>query len=422
MVSYANIKKTSYHNKESLLYRICNSMVATSAIILFFLMMFSPRTNLLAKVPFLLFILISRSLIIIQTGRIKINTKVFLWALIYVSFGALWGAYGLVNSKEYAIDFLRLNIIWVIFYMFFVLIISKPEHIKMAQKVMIWASLAIALYNINYVLYGMGYLHIPQLIDLDMGQAVGLHAGYVQLTAHNIGSLMFLFPFLFSGMAITRGGYFAGVPKWFLTLVLIMCLITVFLSGRRMLWLITIIAPLLYFGIIEFGTKSIAKFKFKQVLPLFIVGIIIVLGQYLFFETGGWDLDNFIERLTFSGEQAQGYDYRINSIDSLMNDMRDCLFFGTGGGSPAFEVTFMQVFHETGIIGLPIFIGLFLWVYFQIFRLIKQKKGNIEQGIPLLIGGICFFLGMFSNPYYSSFDFMWSLFLPLAYVNVYLRG
>lgn len=398
-----------------------SNILSVSLIVLFFLMMVVPRTYLLLKVPFLSFALFLTVFSILSIGKVRMHRKIVFWFMIYVIFGILWGVFGLINEKEFAMDFLRLNTLWVLIYLLLVVILSKPEHIEMAEKVMIWAALAIAIYNINFVLYSMGYLHIPLIIDLDMGQLIGIHAGYTQLTAHNIGSLTFLVPFIFCGIAINPGKYFAGLPKWFVVVVFVLSLIAVFLSGRRALWLITIMAPVLYFFIIRITTKSHGRFK--QLLPLFIIGIVIVLGQYFLFEKAGWDSNDFIGRLNFSGEQGEGANYRINKTIELVDDVyKHNLLLGTGGGDPAFEILFVQIFHETGFIGLLIYISLFIWVYFKMFRIIKQKKGNIEQGIPLLVGSLSFFFGILSNPYFGSFDFMWGLCLPVAYVNVYLRG
>lgn len=425
-MSYLNVKKTSHDKYKAVTSKLIGSLLLGSLTILFFLMMVTPRTYRLLKVPFLSIVLCLMVFSILLNGKIRIHRKIILWFLIYISFGALWGAYGLVNGKEFAVDFLRLNTLWVLVYFFLILMINKPKHLEICQKIMIWATLVIAIYNINYALYGMGYVYLPLIINLDMGQRIGIHPGYIQLTAHNLGSLVFLSPFVFSGIAIAGDKGFAGLPRWFSVLVLILCLIAVFLSGRRSLWFITILVPLIYYCIIKIvinrRNRFGERFNYKQWLPLIVLGILLIMGQYYLFHKAGWDSQSFVDRFTFSGEQAEGYDYRINKIAILITDVCEhSLLIGTGGGSTAFEVTFMQVFHETGIIGLMIFVGLFFWVYLQILKLVKRKKGNAEQGIPLLMGSICFFLGMGTNPYYGSFDFMWSLFLPLAYVNVYLR-
>jgi len=416
-MNYSNIKKNVQDNNVN---KLLASTLLASSIILFFLMLVVPRTYQSIKLPFLFIVLISSVVIILNKHKIPVHTKILFWCILYSSFGILWGAYGLIMGKEFAYDFLRLNVMWVFVYLLMITTISKPKHITVALKVMIWATLSIAIYNINFALYGMGYLHIPFLIDLDMGQNIGIHSGYVQLTAHNLGSLSFLAPFIYSAIKITKGRHFMGQSKYFLIIVLLTSIIALFLSGRRILWIIAIITPIIYFGIM-FITKNSGG-KSKYMLPIILV-ITIVGGQYFFFQQLGWDVGNLIQRLTFSGEQAEGYDYRINATSEIILDVSDKnVLIGTGGGDPAFEISMVQIFHETGLIGVLIYLSLFLWVYFKMYKLLKAKKGNVEQGVPLLCGSICFFLGMLTNPYFGSFDFMWILFLPLAYLNVYLRG
>lgn len=393
-----------------------------SGAILFFMMMVFPRTYQLPKIPFLVIVLISILSVIILAGKIKLHKDVFLFFLIFMSYGLVWGSLGLINNKDFANDFLRLNVMWVFIYLLLVASISKERYMGILQKTMIWATLAISLYNINYYLYGIGTYHIAFLTTLDAGQRIGIHPGYIQLTAHNIGSLFFLIPFIISGILINKGKRFAGFSNQFLSFVLLVAIFAGFLSGRRMLWLIIIFGPIIYFIVTRLSKngKIITKQLIKVIMSVAVLGFLIM---NIFFRKMGWDYNNFIGRLTFVGEQETGISYRASKAKDMIAEVYEAnLFFGTGGGSPAFEMTFIQTFHETGIVGVSIFLLLFLWVFLKIIVLIRQNKGKAEYGIPILVGSISFFLSMWSNPYFASFDFMWALFFPIAFINISLRN
>ncbi|MBE3094546.1 MAG: hypothetical protein IMZ52_05905 [Actinobacteria bacterium] len=391
------------------------------ATILFFLMIVFPQTYQLFKIPLLSVVLMWVISVVLLSGKIKIQGQILLWFLVYLSYGVIWGALGLINGKEYAIDFVRLHVTWVIIYLLLVVMVSKPYHIEKAQKIMIWSALVIAIININYFLYGIGAYHIPFLTTLNMGQAVGIHSGYSQLNTQNIGSLFFLVPFIFSGIAINRGKCFAGFSLKFTTFVLLTCILATFLSGRRMLLIIVALTPIIFIFVVRVSDSY--KIKPNQLIKL-LIGTIIVLFSilYIFYHKLGWNLQNFVEHLTFSGEYAVGIEYRVNKIREMIGEVYEYnLFFGTGGGSPAFEVTFIQTFHETGIIGLIVNLSLYMWVFIRMLIIIKRRNDQKYQGIPLLVGSVCFFIAMWANPF-GSFDFMWTLFLPVAFINNYLRN
>ena len=409
-------------NKSMPFNNIFVRIILLSGIILFFQMMFLPRTYQLLAIPFLAICLIGTLFIISLYGKIKLDWGVFIWFLIYMSYGVVWGLLGLFNNKEFANDFLRLNVIWIFIYLLLVASISKGRYLEIFQKVMIWGALAVSLYNINYYFYSIDIINIAFLTTLEMGQRIGIHPGYVQITSHNLGSLCFLFPFLFSGLVINKGKKFVGYSSKFTFFVLLVSLLAIFISGRRALWIIVAITPVIYYIAILLSNSG--RITIKQIVNLIIAFCIIFLSvQTIFFKMAGWDLQSFSDRLTFSGVHAEGSIYRVNKTKAMITEVFETnLFFGTGGGSPAFEMTFIQVFHETGIVGTSIFLGIFLWTFFMIIKLIREKRGEKEYGIPILVGSTCFFFSMWTNPYFGSFDFMWALFLPIAYINISLRN
>ena len=139
---------------------------------------------------------------------------------------------------------------------------------------------------------------------------------------------------------------------------------------------------------------------------------------YFIFEI---DLELLIERLTFAGDQAEGVNYRTENSTRLLSEMLNHnIFFGTGGGSLPFEVRYVKVLHESGIVGLSLILFLSISIVWVMLRIMKRSPESKKIGIPILVGYISFLIGEFTNPFFGSFDYMWMMFLPVAFINVYL--
>ncbi len=396
-----------------------SNIVMLCGVVFFYFMMVTPRTYQAFRLQLLIVILIATVILTIYNGKLYINKRVFNWAIIYVVFGITWGIFGYYVGKDYSIDFLRLNVFWVIVYLLLISAISKFRHIEVLMKVMVYAALSIALYNLFYITNAVGLFTIPLIDNLDMGQRIGVHPGYVQLTAHNIGSLFYLVPYLYAILIVSnKGEPYIGMPKWLLYFTFAVCLVAVFFTGRRMLWLIILITPFLFLLVNASVTKNISKTRFTIVI--LVILFIIFAITIIFFVYLNFDSENFLDRALFTNDQ--GVFARLSVIREIMIDLNNTnLFLGTGGGSPPFEIFIFTILHETGVFGLIIFLGLFFWIYYKMIILLRKHTVPMDKGLPILFGSITFLIGMFSNPYFNSFDFMWTIFFPLSFINVYYR-
>jgi hypothetical protein len=349
-------------------------------------------------------------------SRSFLSKSVFNWFLLFISYGIFWGFLGILFSKDFVNDFIRLNVLWVTIYLLIVLSIHNFASFKIIFKTLIIASLFISIYNINTVLITLDLPNIPFLNLLNSDQRIGIHLGYFQLTAHNLGSLNFLTPFLIS-LFLLKNTSDVGFSKFTIYIVLVINLIAVFFSGRRALWFLVILAPLTHFFTLILLGKI--KVTFRRVIHIFFLLILFSTLIYTIFSYFDINLVGFLDRLLFRGDQNVGLSYRAIYIQRLITETLNSNFlFGTGGGSAAFEVSFAQVFHETGIVGLIIYFFLFFWVLVKLFAVSVRRSNLIVYSIPLIIGFISFFLAMWTNPYFNSFDFMWIIFLPVAFINL----
>jgi hypothetical protein len=61
-----------------------------------------------------------------------------------------------------------------------------------------------------------------------------------------------------------------------------------------------------------------------------------------------------------------------------------------------------------------------LWIFANGVK-ISSSGSPLSRGLrPVLVGSACFLLGNATNAYLGKFDYLWVLFLPVAYVNLWL--
>ena len=67
------------------------------------------------------------------------------------------------------------------------------------------------------------------------------------------------------------------------------------------------------------------------------------------------------------------------------------------------------------------FNGIIVWVYITGFKIIRKNNTKDSLMIALLVGMTGFLITNATNPYFGSFDFMRTIFLPIAHINLKLQ-
>jgi hypothetical protein len=219
--------------------------------ILFFLMMFAPAAWQFIKIPL---VIIAVALLLLhykRNIRKKMNITVVVWFAILLSYGIIWSFIGAIRGNPGSSDAFRLNVIWVVLYALYVFYIDSIEKFNSLVNTMIWATLAISIYNIAILLSAFDIIpnvNIFLKIDDDLTSDIGIHAGFIQMVSNNIGSLTFLTPFLIALYAM-KGRSLFGFSKILLLLSVILSIIAVLISGRRALWIELLATPFLILAV-----------------------------------------------------------------------------------------------------------------------------------------------------------------------------
>jgi hypothetical protein len=400
--------------------------------LLFFAMMFAPRTWQFFKIPLVAFSVIFIVVYYIRRNSVHIDIAIAKWFFLFLSYGVIWSQIGALNSNPGVFDIFRISVLWVILYALFVSYIDTDIKFNMLITTMIWATIAISFYIFALVLSGFGVIsNINDVLNIDGVETntIGIYNGFTHLGANNIGSLTFLVPFLIC-LYITKLDVCLGVSKKFLVIAIILSIVAVILTGRRVLWLELMVTPFILYIFNSFNSNNKSHYINRRVLFFYLISIIILtITVYIFTSYSDFDIDQFIEHFTKAFVEE---DVRQDQGAALFRGFLESPLIGSGFGVGVndvvrdplhpwnYETSYILILFNTGIFGSTIYIICMGFVYIYGFILIKNKWCDQSIMLPLLVSFTCFIVANATNPYFASYDFMWVLFLPIAYININL--
>lgn len=342
--------------------------------------------------------------------------------LLLVFTGTLYSVYGLFKGNPGAIPVLSLWFAWPLVYLFFsTLLVQSNSFVAIAATLKL-SLFAVVLYSYLYLGYAAGFVPDYLYLDLDQGQDIGFHDGYIEYRLHSISSLVFLATFYFHHVLETYklSNRISAVQ----VALLLLTSTLIFLTGRKALLLVFLALPLSIF----ISNKLIHnKRKFK--LRFFAVSIPLI-GFALFYDAIlriGLDFDKIFE-MFLSGFDFNSGEDSVTDRSLMFNSLMDgwvssSVLFGAGNGAVAsfvssqkmpwaYELTYVYLLFSTGLIGFAIYFG---WYGYSVWRLRVEMRKRPELAPyvgPLLTGSISFCIAAATNPYLSKFDFLWIVMLP----------
>ena len=367
----------------------------------------------------LLLLLILISLIKIAKGNYHVNKYVLILLIVWLCFCIPVSLIGFANNNPGAEPFARVELLYPLLLFIAVMTIRNRKAMKATFYSMIASSFFISAYTILLLLNNSGYIQIDNFWIIDDTSAVGLHEGYTHITNTNLSMLIFIFPCLASLTAVERKKlhinsviYFAAIFVSFLAM---------FLSGRRILWLIAA------FSLLVFLLRMRIKISKKIIVLVTLLVIAItfnILGGYFDISIEGlWErfLNVFSKTDEFGGENV-----RYVQMDNLIQGFKDNWVLGAGGGATLpdyyrssktpwiFEASYHMILFNSGLFFSAIYILFFLLMIIYILK--RSYKHYLC--IPIFCAFISAVIANATNPYFSaSFDFLFFVFVPILFLN-----
>lgn len=270
-------------------------------------------------------------------------------------------------------DFKPLSFFYVL--LFFSVVIKNYDDIELISK----------LIKVGSIILAVVYLFI--ILQLFLGK-IDFLSFYA--TQNEIGEVMFRNDFLFfykGFLYLCVGFFFFLFSKGrFNMIALLLLFISICLTLTRGFILFT--ALILIYYVFFINKNVVLK------ISLFIVGLILILVLIpVLFETLGDKSDSDAVRYI-----------QADQVISAINPLSLIVGHGFGVGVPIrkvhMELSFLEIFHKQGIIGLCFWFGIFTHIFIMFFN-IKNKKDK-EIAFPFLLSVVFIILQSTTNPYMNN--------------------
>jgi hypothetical protein len=207
--------------------------------------------------------------------------------------------------------------------------------------------------------------------------------------------------------------------------IIVLMSIIVVLSGRRALFVSTILSLITVFLMMP---PIITKNHLNKTISFSVIAIAIGLIASLVF-LNFYGHEYYLEQIRsiFDFSDNQSNLLRAEQFDSLLKGIYDSPIFGSGAGAVAscirsdtqpwaYELSYIAFIFHYGLLGFTIFSLGVIVLLLNLF--VNAKKQGIQSfEFAFLTGMIAFLIANASNPYLEKFDYMWIIFIPYALLN-----
>lgn len=410
--------------------------LAWPAYLLFFMMLFVPTTYQPIKAVLLVMVLLFIGIETLIRDKLHLHINILLWTLFMVTAGLAFIAIGVVNNTPGALRVGTVYLLWPLVYTFLLTGVDGKNVVDGLFRVMVFALIAISLYSILYLLYAVGWLPGVFYFEIDMGQIVGIYEGYTEYNLYNIASLNFLVPFVIAMLLVRNKRVEFPVSDLVLWLACLLGITVAILSGRRAVWLVLALSPLLVIAARMFMARNFRVATNRRFRHL-IVSLPIMVGVLLLYGTHATGLDiSMIWR-----QLAAGFDFsgggvsesaRVEQFFALIDGWQQNPLFGAGHGAAAtgslrsvempwaYELSYVALLFQTGLVGFFIYSAGVIWIFWMGLKVMRSGHWLGVYMLPTLVGMSCFLIANVTNPYLTKFDYIWVIFLPVALINTWL--
>jgi O-antigen ligase len=201
-------------------------------------------------------------------------------------------------------------------------------------------------------------------------------------------------------------------------------------SGRRAFWLVCLLCPIF---ITVFLKLSKIKVKFSSYLaPSVFMALVITVAFSVFSLNTELITDRIESSFAFNDPTAESNYLRKEQFDALVNGWKESPLLGAGLGASAkgsvrdndapwaYELSYWALLFQTGIVGFLIYTASIIWMIVKSISIIRKNKDASFMLAPQMVSLVCFLIINASNPYLAKFDYLWTIFFPIATLNAYL--
>ena len=388
------------------------------------------------KIPFLALALLLAIILIISKKKLGFHKISLGIAMLYLIRGIYGTISGFIQGAPGVFVVLDLSITYIIVYFLLSSLITKLSSFYWVVQVLYLGTLFVVLLDLSYILIFLDIIPYIPIFDVYQKSTTPFKIGInqyktIELYARNLGVLAFSFPFflslLYEKKYLDKIRY---VNSYSILLLVILTILLMLVCGRRIFWLIILVSPIFLYFFTRFLKKEQRASINKSFILLLMFGLVLI-SMIFTYTAAKFDLKFEDVQKSFTA----AFDNKTESIRSeqntiLLNSWKQAPIFGKGIGAGvegyyrnrerpwAFELGFHVSLHRLGLLGFGLELLYYLGIVFFGIKIIRQDSDFIMIG--LLCGMMGFLLAHATNPFLNSYEFLWPIILPLAYINVKL--
>lgn len=354
--------------------------------------------------------------------------------LYYSAIGLFFVLLGIYKNTAIKDSYYYTTPLYVIYPLLFFVItapIVQLRQIKIAEYTIYFSTVCVSIYLALYIgsKVGITPFEVP---EIEESQNATLIDGVPRFKISSISTLIFAVPFI-----MTKAILDIDRPKLMLYVCLILGFLGVILSGRRMLLLLMVCSPffVFIFSLLAIKRQTVYRKFTLFLVPLFAILTLIVVYSSQYIEI---DLTNVTQKLTDALDTSDNSVddanlERMPQVSSLVNGWLDSPLLGNGYGSSSdhirnadkpwqYEIGYLAQLFRTGTIGFLLYILGPLYTFWGLFKISKSTDRYWSHtAIAMAVGLVSTYIAYSSNPYIEALDILWTIFLPVTFINVYKK-
>lgn len=403
------------------------------ALFFFLMMLVIPTIHQFERGLLLVFLLMGLFIHLLIYKNWRVNNGLAFVGLLCLLTSVFFIFMGVVNGNHAVLIIVPVYVVWPMFFLFVAGAFNHPRYWDGFFKTIIVGSIAVSILGFLAAAEALGYLDFGLLAFLGEGTRMAVSQGNVGFTTPSLATLIYALPFLLAIIMLPKE--VIHLKTWWLIFVWIGFLSTIIImvmSGRRAFWLSAALSP---FIIIIISILCRVKVNLKNNFIGLGLILLLVIGTLVFLDVTFDDIwTDFVSGFDFSNYKKEDVFTRKLQFDALLHGWMNSPIIGAGHGAGAiefirnpeapfdYELSYMSLLFHTGLLGFLIYSSSVIWLFFRSVKLVRKLPCAAEMLIPTLTGLACFLIANTSNPYLEKFDYLWTLFLPVAILNAYLMN
>jgi hypothetical protein len=410
------------------------AVVRWAGYVLFFLMLCLPTSYQPLKGALLAFVLAGIVTSALATGRLGLDRRVLIAAIAYAALGAFFILRGHAAGAPGALQVFNVYVVWPLVYTVLVAGASSPGVLRGLVRVLVVAANVVAANCVIFVLWSAGHWPDGLYYALDQGQEIGFYPTHIEFNLYSVSTLLFVVPFVI-GALLAFPDPDQPVRRRTLWLSAATTLLTVLMTGRRALLVLVPLSPII--GMVfrswlpadtKWASRRLVRHALWGALALGTILVIIVASL------GGLAPAGFVRMI------ATGFQFDTDPVAMLRRDQSVALvkgwleapLLGSGHGMPApdvirsletpwaYELTYLALLYHTGVVGTLAYASGFAWIGAMSYRIARSGWSEAPALMATLSGTAIFLAANATNPYLEKYDYLWVIFLPVAFINAWL--